>query len=76
MRICIELSPILTIFLIFALLPLQGSGGDKDKDKAAGEKGGFVAGEHIVIRPQVRDQFGNPSTAAEGTLTLETAPNR
>jgi hypothetical protein len=34
-------------------------------------QGGFVAGEHIVIRPQVRDPFGNASTAPESALTAE-----
>lgn len=49
-------------------------GGDKEKDKMTKETkevGGFVAGEHIVIRPQVRDQFGNASTASNGALTAE-----
>ena len=39
---------------------------------AAGKDGvGFTAGEHIIIKPQVRDQFGNPSTAPEGALTAD-----
>ena len=38
----------------------------------AGKQGvGFVAGEHILLRPQVRDPFGNASAANEGALSAE-----
>ena len=37
--------------------------------EASKEGGGFVAGGHVVLRPQIRDQFGNASAAAEGTLS-------
>ena len=39
------------------------------KQASQGSANGFTAGEHIVIRPQVRDPFGNASTAPEGALT-------
>ena len=29
---------------------------------------GITAGEHVVLKPQVHDQFGNPSSAPEGSL--------
>jgi len=38
----------------------------------AGKQGagdGFGAGEHVVLRPQITDDFGNSSAAAEGELT-------
>lgn len=38
----------------------------------AGKQGsGFVAGENIVLRPQVRDPYGNPATPVEGALSAE-----
>ena len=47
---------------------------DAEAKQAGGggqQHGGFVAGEHIIIRPQVRDVFSNASTAPEGSLTAE-----
>lgn len=41
------------------------------KQASGGGQGGFVAGEHVLLKPQVRDQFGNASTAPEGALTAE-----
>jgi len=29
---------------------------------------GITAGDHVVLKPQVHDQFGNPSSAPEGSL--------
>ena len=39
----------------------------------AGKQGsvGFIAGENVILRPQVRDPFGNASTAPELSMTAE-----
>jgi hypothetical protein len=37
--------------------------------EASKQGSGIVAGEHVILRPQVHDQFGNPSSAPEGSLT-------
>ena len=38
----------------------------------AGKQGvGFVAGENVIMRPQVRDSFGNASNPPEGALSAE-----
>ena len=40
------------------------------RDAEASKQGsGIIAGEHVILRPQVHDQFGNPSSAPEGALT-------
>ena len=42
------------------------------REAEAGNKGGeqkIVAGEHVSLKPQVHDQFGNPTSAPEGALT-------
>ena len=38
----------------------------------AGKQGaGFVAGENVILRPQIRDSFGNASNPPEGALSAE-----
>ena len=38
----------------------------------AGKQGvGFVAGENVLLRPQVRDSYGNAAAAPEGALSAE-----
>ena len=39
--------------------------------EAAKQGAGFISGEHVILRPQVRDPFGNPSTPPDGALTAE-----
>jgi len=39
--------------------------------EASKQGSGFEAGEHIILRPMVRDPFGNPSTPATDSLTAE-----
>ena len=37
--------------------------------EASKQGGGIVAGEHVILRPMVHDQFGNATAAPEGSLT-------
>lgn len=40
------------------------------KDAEASKQGsGIIAGEHVILKPQVHDQFGNSSSAPDGALT-------
>lgn len=39
--------------------------------EASKQGAGFSAGENVILKPQIRDAFGNPSTPAEGLLTAE-----
>ena len=44
---------------------------DAEPSKQGGtdKQGQIVAGENVVLKPQVLDQFGNPASAPEGSLT-------
>ena len=37
--------------------------------EASKQGAGIVAGEHVILKPQLNDMFGNPSSAPEGVLT-------
>ena len=49
----------------------SATGSSVGEAEAPAKGAGFVAGEHIILKPQIRDDFGNMSAAAEGSLSVE-----
>lgn len=51
--------------------PGTSSGGPSRVEAQAASGTPVAAGELLVLKPQIRDQYGNPTATNEGTLTVE-----